>query len=209
MALEYCLSLLASPRSASKARSCWKRLAADRATSFGMHFWREELLYFRALHRQPCAFLSAPIDFSGRKKIPNLTTKIILTRHGHVEGIDPRRFRGRAEIPLTALGVAQAKATAERIAASWRPVKIYTSPMGRCVATGAAIAEVSSAENQILQALNDLDYGEWQWKTHDEVKLKSAALYQTWHTMPHLVRFPGGESFKNWLREPATSSGTC
>ena len=68
--------------------------------------------------------------------------------------------------------------------------------MGRCVATGAAIAEVSSAENQILQALNDLDYGEWQWKTHDEVKLKSAALYQTWHTMPHLVRFPGGESLQ-------------
>ncbi len=68
--------------------------------------------------------------------------------------------------------------------------------MGRCVATGAAIAKVSSAENQILQALNDLDYGEWQWKTHDEVKLKSTALYQTWHTMPHLVRFPGGESLQ-------------
>lgn len=27
-------------------------------------------------------------------------TKVILTRHGSVEGIDPDRFRGRAEIPL-------------------------------------------------------------------------------------------------------------
>jgi len=31
--------------------------------------------------------------------------------------------------------------------------------MGRCVATGAAIAEVSSAENQIPQALNDVVEG--------------------------------------------------
>ena len=28
-------------------------------------------------------------------------TKIILVRHGHVEGISPERFRGRAELALT------------------------------------------------------------------------------------------------------------
>ena len=45
-------------------------------------------------------------------------TKIILTRHGHVEGIKPARFRGRTELPLTELGQAQAKAVAARIARS-------------------------------------------------------------------------------------------
>jgi Histidine phosphatase superfamily (branch 1) len=58
-------------------------------------------------------------------------TKIILTRHGHVEGITPARFRGRTELPLTELGQAQAKAVAARIAKTWNPVKVYTSPMGR------------------------------------------------------------------------------
>jgi len=39
-------------------------------------------------------------------------TKILLTRHGHVEGILPERFRGRAELALTKKGVAEAEATA-------------------------------------------------------------------------------------------------
>src|SRR5258708_30393194 len=63
-------------------------------------------------------------------------TKLILARHGHVEGISPERFRGRAELPLTAAGRREAELTAARIAASWRPAAIYTSPMGRCVDTG-------------------------------------------------------------------------
>jgi probable phosphoglycerate mutase len=44
-------------------------------------------------------------------------TKILLVRHGHVEGITPERFRGRADLPLTSLGQAEAQAVAKRIAA--------------------------------------------------------------------------------------------
>jgi hypothetical protein len=53
-------------------------------------------------------------------------TKILLTRHGHVEGIHPERFRGHAELALTPQGVAEAKAVAARIAATWKPVTVYT-----------------------------------------------------------------------------------
>ena len=67
-------------------------------------------------------------------------TKILLTRHGHVEGIHPERFRGRAELALTTEGVAQAAALARRVAANWKPVTVYTSALQRCVVTGAAIA---------------------------------------------------------------------
>jgi len=45
-------------------------------------------------------------------------TKIILTRHGHVEGIEPERFRGRAELPLNARGLHEAKAVAKAVARS-------------------------------------------------------------------------------------------
>ncbi|HTX58589.1 MAG TPA: histidine phosphatase family protein, partial [Verrucomicrobiae bacterium] len=38
------------------------------------------------------------------------TIRLLLVRHGHVEGIDPERFRGRTDIELTAQGVAQAEA---------------------------------------------------------------------------------------------------
>ena len=39
-------------------------------------------------------------------------TKILLTRHGHVEGIKPERFRGRAPLELTEQGRVQAAAVA-------------------------------------------------------------------------------------------------
>ena len=45
--------------------------------------------------------------------------KILLTRHGHVEGISPERFRGQAELTLTEKGLAQAAALAERISREW------------------------------------------------------------------------------------------
>jgi phosphoserine phosphatase len=68
------------------------------------------------------------------------TTRIILVRHGHVEGILPERFRGRRDVDLSELGVRQAQATAQRIAGQWTPAIVYTSPLKRCVQTAAAIA---------------------------------------------------------------------
>jgi len=132
-----------------------------------------------------------------------MTTKIILTRHGHVEGIKPRRFRGRKNIPLTSLGAEQAKATASRIASAWQPVAVYASPMARCVSTGTAIAEMCSVPFQVLPALNDLDYGAWQWKTHEEIAKDFPLDYATWRTTPHLFRFPQGESLQELVARAA------
>jgi phosphoserine phosphatase len=100
-------------------------------------------------------------------------TKIILTRHGHVEGIEPERFRGRTNIPLTELGKAQAKATAARIAGTWKLSMVYTSPMLRCVVTGQEISTACHIPGDIAESLNDIDYGTWQWQTHEEVRKSS------------------------------------
>lgn len=124
-------------------------------------------------------------------------TKIILTRHGHVEGITPERFRGRTDVPLTAIGQTQAEALASRIAGSWTPVAVYTSPLGRCVDTGDRIAKACGATTTILDDLVDLDYGQWQWRTHDEVRSASPELFAAWRTTPHLVRFPDGDSLQD------------
>ena len=67
-------------------------------------------------------------------------TRLLLTRHCHVEGINPVRFRGRAELALTPAGIAQAEALGQRIVRQWRPVAVYyTSGLQRCVVTGAKI----------------------------------------------------------------------
>jgi phosphoserine phosphatase len=123
-------------------------------------------------------------------------TKIILVRHGHVEGISPPRFRGREDLPLTRRGEAQALSVARCIAARWRPVCVYTSPLARCVQTASAIAGACQIQSHATDQLSDIDYGYWQMKSYDEVKAADPALYALWFAAPHLVRFPGGESLQ-------------
>jgi broad specificity phosphatase PhoE len=124
-------------------------------------------------------------------------TKILLTRHGHVEGIQPERFRGRAPLELTARGCAEAEAVAGRIAGAWRPSKIYTSPMSRCVKTGAAIAKACGIAAEVCDDLTDIDYGAWQLKTFTDAKTDDPALFAAWLATPDSVRFPNGESLQD------------
>lgn len=135
---------------------------------------------------------------------PNMT-KLILTRHGHVEGIKPERFRGREQLQLTERGVAEAAALAQRIAAAWRPTQIYTSPMGRCIATAAAIARATGIAAKTCEDLNDMDYGAWQFKSFVEVKAQDPALFAAWFVSPELVRFPSGESLQDVVARTANA----
>ncbi len=133
-------------------------------------------------------------------------TKILLTRHGHVDGIKPARFRGRQPLALTAQGRADAAAVARRIAAFWRPVCIYTSPMERCVKTAEAIAEacgIGSIER--CDDLNDIDYGAWQFKAFADAEAENAALFAAWFATPDLVRFPSGESLQDLAARTANA----
>ena len=122
---------------------------------------------------------------------------ILLVRHGHVEGIDPERFRGRADVPLTETGCNQARSAAAFIATRWKPVAVYTSPLQRCIQTGREIAAGCAVSPEVLEGLNDLDYGLWQWKTRAEVQSQWPDLLQCWFSAPHLVRFPDGESLQD------------
>jgi len=130
-------------------------------------------------------------------------TKILLIRHGHVEGIEPARFRGRADLALTARGEAEAEAVAARIARAWRPAAIYTSPMRRCIATGDAVSKACGIEASIWDEINDIDYGAWQSRTYDEVKSSDPERFAAWFATPQLVRFPNGESLQDLMARAA------
>ena len=131
-------------------------------------------------------------------------TRLLVVRHGHVEGMSPERFRGRRDIDLSHLGAQQAQATARGIAGRWRPVAIYSSPLRRCLQTAAAIgAACGGLEPAVLDDLNDLDYGDWEWHTHEEVRTRWPELFECWFAAPQLVRFPHGESFQDLLARMA------
>ncbi len=132
-------------------------------------------------------------------------TEIILTRHGHVEGIKPERFRGRQLLELTKRGTAEAALLAQRIAARWRPSHIYTSPMSRCIATAAAIARATGIAAKTCDDLNDIDYGAWQFKSFADAKAQDPALFAAWFATPQRVRFPNGESLQDLAARTANA----
>jgi probable phosphoglycerate mutase len=126
-------------------------------------------------------------------------TTMILVRHGHVEGISPERFRGRADLALTPEGIRQAEATARRIAESWTPTALYASPLSRARTTAEAIGRPFGLTPTPLPSLMDIDYGEWQGLTPDEVGRKWPEALDTWYRAPHWAAIPGGESLQDVL----------
>jgi phosphoserine phosphatase len=132
-------------------------------------------------------------------------TKILLIRHGHVEGIKPERFRGRADLALTNRGRAQAQAVAKRVASVWLPARIYASPMRRCAETGGAIANACGLEAVTMDDLNDINYGAWQSRSYKEVAEAEPQLFAAWFATPHIVRFPNGESLQDLVARTANA----
>lgn len=123
--------------------------------------------------------------------------RLLLVRHGHVPAIEPPTFRGRAEIPLSDEGRRQAALTAARIGSRWSVASVWTSPLGRCIETGAAIGEACGAQPRVAAELTDLDYGDWTLRTHEEMRATAPALFARWRSRPEEVRFPGGETLQD------------
>jgi probable phosphoglycerate mutase len=121
-------------------------------------------------------------------------TCIILIRHGQTEWNRVERFRGRADVPLNETGLAQAEATGLRIHSEWQPSAVYSSPLSRAVKTAEAIAKHFDLPVQIHPDLADIDYGEWQGLTPDEVRDRWSAELHAWYQQPDQAIIPGGET---------------
>lgn len=121
-------------------------------------------------------------------------TRIILVRHGETEWNRVERFRGSADIPLNQNGLKQAELLARRLLAAWKPAAVYSSPLSRAVKTAEAIASPLNLRVKIHPGLSDINYGEWQGLTPEEVQSRWPELFRRWQTIPDNLNFPGGES---------------
>ncbi len=119
---------------------------------------------------------------------------VFLVRHGQTPTTG-KVLPGRAPgLHLSASGVEQAAATADRLAAlSPAPRAVYASPMERARETAAPIARALGLRVRTHRGLLDSAVGEWEGKS-----LKVLARKPQWRTVvgwPSGFRFPGGESF--------------
>ena len=125
-------------------------------------------------------------------------TRLIIVRHGATEFTAARRYSGRGDVPLSALGEAQATAAASRVAAFAGPVAaVLSSPLSRCTSTAATIAAALPGKLAVRSEpdLIECDFGAWEGLTFAEVRSKFATEMSRWLASP-AVAPPGGESFR-------------
>ncbi|MCL5024889.1 MAG: histidine phosphatase family protein [Chloroflexi bacterium] len=120
--------------------------------------------------------------------------RVILVRHGQTEWNRADRFRGRADVTLNTIGQAQAAAIADYLKDSCSISSIYSSPLTRALDTAAPIAGAFGLKIQPVEELTDIDYGQWQGLTPDEVSVRWPELCSLWYSQPQRVEIPGGES---------------
>lgn len=137
---------------------------------------------------------TAPASWEPR---PTFTaTRLILVRHGETEYTEQRRYSGRGDVPLSEKGRAQVRETATRVAALAPTVAaVLSSPLSRCTATAAAIAEaLGDVPVRTEDDLIECDFGQWEGRTFAEVREGWPGEMDAWLASPRVAP-PGGESF--------------
>ena len=124
-------------------------------------------------------------------------TRVIMVRHGQTDWDVRERYRGRFDVPLNEVGVRQAYLTARRIASAWKATAVYSSPLSRALDTARAIVGVLSLGLEVLPVLTDMNFGQWEGLSPDEVSARWPEIHAAWHAAPHTVQMPGGESLED------------
>jgi broad specificity phosphatase PhoE len=122
--------------------------------------------------------------------------KLILARHGETTWNVEKVFRGRADVGLDEVGIKQAELLGKYLR-NWRLEAIYSSPVKRALDTANTVARYQKVAVRIAEGLIDFDFGEWQSLPESEVRRLYPALFNEWHSNPHKVEMPGGESLED------------
>jgi broad specificity phosphatase PhoE len=125
--------------------------------------------------------------------------QIILVRHGQTASNRDSLALGRADVPLTELGLEQAERLgrwlSHRAAKGMQIEAIYSSPLARARDTAAAIAHGLDLPVVAAAELVEMDVGEMDGLTRVELREKYPEFMRSWFGGgAGEVKMPGGES---------------
>lgn len=100
-----------------------------------------------------------------------MAARIVLVRHGETDWNREHRFQGHADQPLNERGREQARELADRLQHE-SAAALYTSPLRRASETARIVGERIGLVPIELGALREIDVGDWQGLTIDEVKAR-------------------------------------
>lgn len=122
--------------------------------------------------------------------------KLLFIRHGQTDWNLEGRIQGSYDIALNATGIQQAKELSEKLHKETRHIsKIYSSPQKRALQTAEVISSYTGVQYVVLEALQEINLGEWEGYSWHEVKEKYPTEYSEWFTKRRTTKPPKGESY--------------
>ena len=135
--------------------------------------------------------------------------RLFLVRHGETAWNLERRYQGRTDVDLCAAGLATARGIASALETA-HVALLLASPLRRARVTAGVVGEALGGLPTVVdERLTEIDFGEWQGLTQQEVKAHWPRALRLWKQAPQTMCFPGGESLgealerlRDFLRHP-------
>lgn len=119
--------------------------------------------------------------------------RLTLVRHGETEHNRGGITLGRADVPLNARGLLQARAVTSAFVRA--PDAIYSSPLQRALSTAEAVADATRVPITIEHDLVEMDVGEMEHLTSAELRERYPDFLRAWLSADcGDARMPGGET---------------
>lgn len=120
--------------------------------------------------------------------------KLYLIRHGQTDSNTVRRFQGRINTGLNAVGIEQAQKLAEYFCD--KPLHaIYCSPLKRAQSTAEALAAIKNLPVYSMEMLQEISFGGWEGLCYSEIAEKWPEEIKLFYENPELCLPPDGETF--------------
>ncbi len=116
--------------------------------------------------------------------------KILMVRHGETPWNVQGRFQGQTDIPLSEKGLQQAAEIAKALSETRIDV-VYSSSLSRVLTTAKMISEFHHLEPIIDDSLLEMDFGEWDGHTHQELASLYPEQYAAFMKNPSCASVPG------------------
>jgi broad specificity phosphatase PhoE len=126
-----------------------------------------------------------------------MLTHITFVRHGETSWNATGRWQGHAFVPLNDEGRRQAARLAQHLIALAGEISaIYCSDLARALETAQIIAATLEKSVLVDERLREIDMGEWQGLTGDEIKAWDSERYHKILNGSEDLARPGGESWQ-------------
>lgn len=124
---------------------------------------------------------------------PARPTRLCIVRHGETDWNVGKRIQGHTDIPLSAIGHAQARAAGNALA-NEDFAAIYSSDLTRARQTAEATARRVSVPLHVMPQLRERHYGSFEGLTYTEIAARYPEAYARHKAREPLFAPPGGES---------------